>query len=238
MSELAHNYLINDANLVSYWKFEGNSNDSKGSNNGADTAVTYNVASGRYGQGGNYNGTTSLTTITDAASLKPTTNFSISMWVNSVSVNTIFQSYSQNTAVAGIVMQVDAGGLGWLVSGKNTGTVFNTDYAQIKGTININDGQWHHLVGIWDGANLQFYTDAKAATPVAWANAPAYAATNYVRIGVQVTTGPNGLFWQGSLDDLALFSRALTASEVSSLFNSYNLKNNLRPHLFSPGIAR
>ena len=46
-------------NLISYWKFEGNSNDSIGANNGTDTTVSYNSSYGKIGQGVNTNGTLS-----------------------------------------------------------------------------------------------------------------------------------------------------------------------------------
>ncbi len=51
--------LFLDANLVAYWRMEGNSNDSKGSNNGTDSNITYSNANGRFGQGAAFNGTTS-----------------------------------------------------------------------------------------------------------------------------------------------------------------------------------
>ena len=49
--QLADTSLFSDANLVSYYKLEGNSNDSKGSNNGTDTSVDYGTAYGKFGQG-------------------------------------------------------------------------------------------------------------------------------------------------------------------------------------------
>lgn len=39
--DLTHTSLINDANLVAYWKFDGDSIDSKGSYDGSDSGVTY-----------------------------------------------------------------------------------------------------------------------------------------------------------------------------------------------------
>ena len=49
--------FINDANLVSYWKLDGNSNDSKGSNNGTDTGMSYSA--GLFDSAGVFNGSSS-----------------------------------------------------------------------------------------------------------------------------------------------------------------------------------
>ena len=46
-------------NLVSYWKLDGNSNDSVGSNNGSDTNITYGTSYGKINQGALFNGTSS-----------------------------------------------------------------------------------------------------------------------------------------------------------------------------------
>src|ERR1035437_2399766 len=68
-------------NLVSYWKMQANSNDSVATNNGTDTAITYNTGNGIIGQGAGYNGTTSKISVGTNSSLNLTGNQSVSMWV-------------------------------------------------------------------------------------------------------------------------------------------------------------
>jgi len=59
--------LIPLNNFISYWKFDGNSNDSVGSNNGTPTSITYST--GLIGQAAVFNGTTSKVVVPDAANL-------------------------------------------------------------------------------------------------------------------------------------------------------------------------
>ena len=76
--ELFQTPLYNDPSLVSYWRFEGNSIDSKSANNGLDTAITYSPANGKFGQGASFNGSNSRI-ITASATL--TNSITWSLWI-------------------------------------------------------------------------------------------------------------------------------------------------------------
>ena len=159
----------------------------------------------------------------DAAGLKPTGAFSISAWFKtSRTGNTkyIFASYSQNTNIAGIAFYITASNTVALTLGKNTGTTVNVDYKTIQSAASYTDGNWHHVVAGWDTTNLFMYVDNVAEPTVSWANAPAYAATNYPRVGCNNLTGTNTNFMTGLLDDVALFNgTALNSTQVSTLYN-------------------
>lgn len=43
--------LLANANLLYYWRYEGNANDEKNARNGTDLNVAYNASYGKYGQG-------------------------------------------------------------------------------------------------------------------------------------------------------------------------------------------
>lgn len=49
-----------DANLKGYWRFDGNSNDAKGTYNGTDTAMSYSSAAPKFVQNAVFAGTPSL----------------------------------------------------------------------------------------------------------------------------------------------------------------------------------
>lgn len=160
---------------------------------------------------------------TDHADFQPAGNFSVVAWVKFPTVAAIagyFQSYSVNTNIAGIFFGCASNGHTYLVSGKNTGAVNNTDYAQVIGTGNPDDGTWHFVVGTWDGSFLRVYLDgALDCSPTAWANAPVFATTNYIRVGCRCHTGTNINFLTGSIDDLAFFNgKALSLAEVEYLY--------------------
>lgn len=221
--------LFGDANLVSLWELDGNSNDSKGSNNGSDTSVTYSADNGKFVQGAGYAAaSSSKTVITDHASLKPTGNFSVLLWFKTSTTGTnkmLYQSFSLNPNRAGFYIIIAASNELQFVSGKNSGAVENTDWARVSnaGATSVCDGNWHMLVCTWDGTNLNLYLDNAAAQQTSWANAPSYAATNYIRLGCDNNSGTDQLFHDGTLDDIAFFSRALTSTEVSNHFSGADI---------------
>lgn len=218
--EIARSGIFNGGGLAAYWRFEGNSNDSKGSNNGTDTAITYSIPDGKFGQGATFNGSTSEITIPDAAALKPTGTFSIAAWIKTskLNSNTIFQSFS-SAPVAGFYFSVgNTNGKVGLVVGNNTGSTANVNYKTADSTTSVNDNIWHHVAGVYNGTDIRIYVDGVLETTVAWAGGVAYGASNLVRIGCQTDFGPEQNFYNGQLDDLGLWSTALTAAQVESLY--------------------
>lgn len=168
---------------------------------------------------------------TDHADFKPTGNFTMGAWVKVSSIADdafCLISYSQNTKVAGWGLYVGWGGsstVGYakFISGNNTGTTRHTHYDTVVGTVDVVDGNWHFIVGTWDGSYLRVYTDGGDAQAQIWGNAPAYAATNYVRIGCNNLTGTNTQFLTGSLDDVFLLNgTALSADQIKAVYLGLN----------------
>ena len=150
-----------------------------------------------------------------------TSNFTISFWVNpsSASISTLYSNYSENTAKAGILIWKDGSNKINFRMGKNTGTVLNTDYKQIISTTAVS-GTWAHVACVWDGTTMRLYINGTQEDSTAWANAPAYSSDyNYHAIGTGATDRYNQLnsTFNGKIDDFAIFTKALSAAEVTEL---------------------
>jgi len=228
--------------LVSYWAFDetnGDAADSHGANTLTNNAVTFSAA--KIDNGAVFNGTSNYLSIADDATLKPTGPFSVSFWAKTSDASgsnypTVFQSYSQNTAVAGFeIMKSATSQKLRFVVGKNTGTVLNTDYAEALSTSTINDGNWKHFVCVYNGSNIVVYTNGSAGTPTTWTGGIAYKATNYVRVGSNNLTGTDQYFWNGSLDEVSLWNRALSSDEVTDLYSSG--AGTQYPFLLTPALT-
>ncbi len=88
------------------------------------------------------------------------------------------------------------------------------------GTRDINDGKWHHVAGVRTAPQaLQVYVDGvlegTAADPRP--TSPAIGATSPFRIGVG-TVLPGVGYFKGSLDDVRIYNRALSADEIKALY--------------------
>lgn len=209
--------------LTAHWDLEGDSTDHIGSYNGTDTAITYAEEYGVISQGALFNGSTSKIVISDASALKPTGAFTIGAWIKtSTSATQIFQSYAYSTNVAGIYLDcgLSVANKLTILSGRNNGTVKGTNYEYVQSITSITDGVWHLCIGSWDSAYLNIYVDGRHENRIAWVNAPAYQATNYVRIGSYVATGSDTYYFNGSLDEVFLINgTALSAQEIWELYN-------------------
>ncbi len=210
--ELNASSLITDANLVAYWRMEGNSNDSKASYNGTDTGITYSTGNGKFTQGAGFNGTTSQISIANNAALCPAA-FTFVAWINAVDLADAYnciQGYED--ATNGITVMVKSNGkVAVYLSG--TGGI-NYDGT---GVTTITTGSWFQIAYSYSGGTLVGYVNGaidKTVTGGTW------GATNPVTepfyLGRSVTAGR---FFNGAIDDAALFNRALTSDEVKYLYD-------------------
>lgn len=91
----------------------------------------------------------------------------------------------------------------------------------------FNDGNTHHVVVSSNGSSLTTYVDGveKSMTAHSGANdgnwfSDLTAGIVGIRAGVKETPSGESHFFDGTLDELAVFNSALNASEVSTLYNS------------------
>jgi len=229
MAELNATTLLADANLKAYYRFESGALTTDSSGEGHTlTAISDPAedASGKYGGSVALDGDDAYSAV-DHADFKPTTGFTVGGWLKGTTANGyIFQSFSTNTNIAGLRLWVDANKKIRLDSGKNTGTVAGTDYQAIVSTSVVADDTWKFVAGVWDGSYLRIYVNGVAnGTAVAWANAPGFAATNYVRVGSRNLAGTNQAFFTGSVDDIFFFDRALSADEILYLYGEHLTQN-------------
>ena len=75
------------------------------------------------------------------------------------------------------------------------------------------DLEWHHLAATYDGTTVAWYGDGKLVgnAPVPTAD---LAATGTVRLG---NRGDNTNYFPGSLDEVRIYSRALSDAEIGGL---------------------
>ncbi len=204
--------LINDANLVSYFPFENSILDEKSNNNLTNTGST-DSASGKFGHGRNF-------ALASSQYLKKTTRvgaptgngaFSMSAWFNfnssatSKAIMAIGVDGASNT-VAGLYL--DLNGLLRFEAGGGTNAC--------NAFVVLSPGSWYHAVATYDGAGTsKLYINGvliKTTTSLTY-----NLSVGDLNIGSWVN---NTAFFDGSIDDVALFSRALTLAEVVYLSNN------------------
>jgi hypothetical protein len=210
-------------NLVSYWKLDGNSNDSVGANNGTDTDITYGTDYGKIGQGISLNGSSSYIQMPNSI-VTSGTSISISLWLkNGNASQAIDETVFSN--------QYDAGQHGCILARSSGGTV--NEYSLFFGVgdssgwqgfgdykFAISTSSWEHYVFVINGKNRIIYRNGASIDDRSYAKD--LSLTNADKFTISRKPNEAKRFWEGVVDEVGIWSRALTAGEVSQLYNSGN----------------
>ena len=235
---LPGNYLTLSSGLVGYWPFDGKTinwangqvADLSGQGNTGtlnNFSQTTSPAIGKIGQALKFNGSSSY--ISQSNSLaKGQTNLTVSAWVKPAAAADYSVIYFEPTAggvgqsrVALFLMAARTIEFGGRVAAQEPTGAFTGQLT--TGTVSLN--KWTHVVGVWNtNANtisiyfngvLQSITAVGAGTPGAFATTNPNASFPQ-RIGYD---GGDAVF-NGLIDDVRIYNRALSASEVQELYNT------------------
>lgn len=202
--------------LVAYWPFTGNALDATG--NGHDgTVLGATLAADRFGNansaydfsGGDY------INVAPDGQLQITGPLTINAWIN-------YRSLPGNPRV--ISFGPDLHGYELLVGGGAFGTtpkqpVFFFGNKAVGSSTLLSANSWHMLtaVGIPDaGGGLQLWVDGVMAGDVS-GGPTSFSYPGQMNIGRKAASAFDP--WDGLIDDVMIYSRTLTASEIQTLYN-------------------
>lgn len=210
--QLSSTGLFNDASLVSYWKFEDNLTDSKGSNNlTGGGSPTYAQAVFNKGIDFEYD-SSQYATIADAAQtgLDITTSFSIVGWVKPESLAATFGMCGKDDLTDGYAVTIATTGQVNFVT-RSLGTA-----STVSPTGAVGTGAWYHIAGVWDddaNTKVLYVNGSKVGESTGVTGTMAGNAAAFF-VGCTRSTVN---YADGMVDDLAIFSRALGSGEVKTL---------------------
>jgi hypothetical protein len=204
------------------WAFDsvanGQTPDYSG-NNLPGTATNAALVPGRVNQALSFTGTGSYVTIPDNVAFGLTHDLTLATWVkttNNSQKQDFLSKYDFTGSEAGYMLQMLPSGV---VNLRVGGANLLSGSHDVSDTTVINDGQWHHVaVVITLGQTVAFYIDGILSTAQ-----PMITSASRSLPPVFAGTFPgtyNGLPFVGALDELRIFSRALSAMEVSELFHA------------------
>jgi uncharacterized delta-60 repeat protein len=193
--------------IVSWWKGDGNTNDTEGVNNGTSSGVTYTT--GKFGQAFAMNGTDSTQVrVPDNASLDSIT-FTIEAWLKHTT------SGEYQTAV---IKTTDASwndGFGLLTDGTGTNINFYVNQHDNVATAPLPTGVWTHVAGTYDGATMKLYINGVLASTVPYTGSFTLS-TDPLFIG----SDNDGDAWVGAINDVRYYNRALSQTEIRTDANN------------------
>jgi hypothetical protein len=194
--------------LAAYWKFDQNLLDATANHNNGTITGPSSWAEGVEDKGITLSGTNNYVTCPDSTSLNIRGNITIEAWINTSSAQDeeICAKYRTTNPWAGYALKIVGGRLSFWFGG--------TSWPLSTGT--VNDGKWHHVAVTGSGNLGTFYIDGQSSGTFAYSyvtdnsGSPFYAGC-YLGAGC----------FAGRIDELAVWNRALTATEIKNQFDYY-----------------
>jgi hypothetical protein len=188
--------------MVNWWPAEGNANDIFGPNNGTPQG-NLSYVSGKTGLAFNFDGLTSYLNV-GAASLAPP--WTVSMWVN-----------RQNAPNTSAILMGDSNNALKLEQYNLTRKVGITQFGIADSSYNYiaPAGVWTHLVFVGTTSNTVLYANglSQGTLAVSFPLPRAYIGVTYIPSSSRFVD-----YMLGGLDELVVFNRALSGSEISAIY--------------------
>lgn len=198
---------------ISRWEFEQDLTDSwdgyDGTANG-DPQFTTTAEVGSYAR--DYDGASDYDDWGDITESEGTTAFSVSMWIRPAATGTTFRFISGKSE--------DSVWRSTLNDSGNIRFAFRDDGSDFSNAVGstLSSSTWYHIVGVFDSGSITLYLNGSSDATASTSNNTLNTTTTNVTTG-----GPNygGFdYYDGIIDDVRLYDKALTSTEVSNLYNS------------------
>jgi hypothetical protein len=170
-------------------------------NEAASYSNTYSV---------DFDGTNDYVDISGASSsLNGLSAFSVSLWYNT--------SVSNGGLIAGGTTTNNAFWISRFNSNLLYFNVRNGGATFIQANISNADNVWHHALGVVDGANSKLYINGSVAGS---GTLPSLSSTGANNLAIGYIPPLSGNYCSGLIDEVATFNSALSASDVTAIYNS------------------
>ncbi|HZV33634.1 MAG TPA: LamG domain-containing protein, partial [Verrucomicrobiae bacterium] len=198
--------VLAPTNMVDWWPADGNCNDIFGTLNGTPQGGFY-YSPGHSGEAFHFDGATACIT-TGASDIPPP--WTVCMWVN----------YSHSPQTSAGLLEDGTYSLKLEQSGSSTHAVgiSQTAYADSSFSYSAPTGTWVHLAFVANNSSVTLYANGVNEGSITTNNMPLPRA--YIGGGYSTSSARYMDFMLGNVDDLMIFSRALSSTEISSIYNA------------------
>ena len=204
------------AGAIHRWSAEGNGNDAIGGANG-NLLNGAGYGPGQFGQGFTFDGVNDLINFNNTVGNFGTNDFTICFWVNTNSSGSTMALLNKRVACGAIPSFWDfrMGPTGLVGFELRTATLIGN----VATTGSVNDGNWHLITVTRQGPLSRMYRDGVLEST---GNAGAVVNADngaFMNAGTDICVGQDGTVnFNGSMDEIVFFNRALSATEVAAKF--------------------
>ncbi|MDQ4120274.1 MAG: CHRD domain-containing protein [Acidobacteriota bacterium] len=200
---------------AAWYRAENSANDWSGGNNGSlQNGATF--VTGKVGQAFNLDGTDDYISAADTTSLRPV-NLAIQGWFNfaAVSGGIMIAKTAGIGTNESFVLYYDGTFLRGAVGGPNgLGEIISISFTPVA-------GDWYHIAYTFDDfSDTQILYINGVAVAAEAATASIIYDAHPLTIGAEYENGALSYFFKGKIDEVQIYNRALSASEIQSIYQS------------------
>jgi len=219
-------------NLAAYLPFDGDLIDQSGnSNNGTNYGTVFD--SGKINQGLSFDGTNRYVEIPDSSSLDIIDEITLEAWVYPKSWDDDAWPVPDKSTENSILTKAGDSDYGaWNLHYKTISKGFrfelNNGSTQVlfESSPSMGLNTWYHVVGTYNGSEMKLYINGSLSNSLSISG---QIATNDMplRIGKQFWYDDIYSYWDGLIDEVKIYNRALNADEVLEHYNAANLSGSV-----------
>jgi len=195
--------------LVAHWTLDGDALDSSGYGNDGVLMGDPQWVEGIVGGALEFDGVDDFIDCGNSPVLAITGDITVACWIKVAQFDKSWQAI------------VTTGDSSWRVhrSSGSDNVAWGTsglDPTDLTGTVNVNDAQWHHIAGVYNGSQKLLYIDG-VLDASADSTGNINASTYNVNIGEN--NQATGRYFNGLIDDVRIYNQALSAAEIDRIAN-------------------
>jgi hypothetical protein len=189
------------------------------------TVTGTTIAGSGFSSAFTFSASTNNINFSDLSLLKLTSQLTISSWIYPYSFGggnaaRIYDKWKTTFPQTGYAFFID-NNTGINSIGFGTGYLISTSVARVNNVITLNT--WQHMSVTFSGTACTFYKNGTVVGTVTGLTAPVSGTENAI-VG---NNAGNTNYFDGKIDNLSIYSRSLTANEISKIYTSLKTRYGL-----------
>ena len=223
--------------LGALWHFDEGTGATTVDSTGHTTAGTLNgpswvVPSGaRFGRALDFDGVDDYVSVPTSSEITPTNAITVEAWIDGDTLTTSFAAVAKRIGSedVGYALEMNTPGnriCFWVFTDAWRGACPNDPSATDTSTP-ISTGAWHHIAGTYDGSSVKSYLDCAVQYSLAVTGDIHYGTSGITDLAIgrdPIRSGER--FFDGRIDEVRIWKRALTSGEIGESFALGEAANN------------
>ena len=220
-TDAAHSKGLSEGTFIAWWKLDevkdGNIVDSSGNGlNGKLVGDARIVSDPERGNVVSLDGNGDYVDCGDNPAFDIVGSITLSCWAKANKFDKDWQAIvSKGDTSWRLQRAADSNSIEFACTGATTSDPDLSRWGSIYGKADANDGRWHHIAGVYDGTKVHLYVDGKLDNSE---EAAGLINTSDFSVLIGESAEEKERFWNGLIDDVRIYSYALSPEEVRMLY--------------------